>query len=77
MGFGELEEEFVLEEGHYTILVRRKEKNSGIYTMVCVRKLSSKVLKVLHEEDVEISAQVRGKLRWRREKLKDVEEKEV
>ena len=57
--------------------MRRKEKNSGIYTMVCVRKLSSKVLKVLHEEDVEISAQVRGKLRWRREKLKDVEEKEV
>ena len=49
-----------------------KKKQWDIYNGWC-KELSSEVLKVLHEEEHEISAQVRGKLRWRREKLKGVD----
>ena len=44
--------------------------------MVGVRKLSSEVFKILHEQEGEISAEVRGNLRQRREELRGVEEKE-
>lgn len=57
------------EEGHYTILVRRKGgTKTGIYTMVDIRKLSSEVLKVLHEEEGEISG--KGKVEVEEGKVK-------
>lgn len=57
------------EEGHYTILVRRKGgKNSGVYTMVGIRRLSPEVLKVLHEEEGEISG--KGKVEVEEGKVK-------
>ena len=57
------------EEGHYTILVRRKGGgNSGIHTMVGIRKLSSEVLEVLHEEEGEISG--KGKVEGEEGKVK-------
>ena len=58
------------EEGHYTILVRRSGGggNSGIYTMVGIRKLSSEVLEVLHEEKGEISG--KGKVEVEEGKVK-------